>query len=195
MVVLLNVPSSLTHGLNEEVAPLCKDLGPYSVVTEEPRILALRNPALPASRYDVWAKDYRFGKNTSPTSGSPAWKEGGAIARAAAAAASHFHGHVPFSATVISYGANAARKVGVAYHRDPSAYTHIASFTLAGEGQLLLRGSGGQGRGGGVVPYDLIPTKAVVMEEADCLDAKHSVTVSANGRLGLVVRFVPEQEM
>lgn len=190
MVLTLDVPSALTRGLNAEVEPLLKDLGPYSVVAETPRILALRNPAVaPAAQYDAWAKNYRFGRNTSPTSASPAWKAGGAIAEAVAAAASRCKHLVPFGATLIDYDTNRSN-AGLAYHRDPSAYTRIASFTLTGEGRLLLRHGGGGG-----LSHILVPGNVIVMEEVDCLDAKHSVTVSANGRRGLVVRFVSRNEM
>lgn len=185
MVQLIDVPPALTQAMTDEVTPLLGALGPYSLVNEDPRILLLRNPGLPAAHYDAWAKDYRFGRNTCPTAQSPAWMKGGTIARAVALAAAGAPDSdpalVPVSAMVIAFLSK--KQAGVGYHKDPNAYTKIVSFTMTGSGELWVRHGNRRG-----VAYDLVPGKAVVMEEADCCEAKHSV--KSNGRLGLVVRFV-----
>lgn len=177
MVLTIRVDPSLITAMTQEIAPLLSLLEPYSEIHAEPRVLLLRNPDISPDQYHVWQKDHRFGRFTCPTSHHPTWLPGGAIAEAASLARTPHLDCV--SAMLILFS---KPNEYVSYHKDPCAYERIASFTLEGDGIMNVRHGNAKG-----VPYDLHPSVGIVLEENDCLQAKHSVQSSS--RLGLVLRY------
>lgn len=164
--------------MRREVLPLVSRLENYSDIHVEPKVLLLRNPDVDSEHYRAWQKDHRFGRLTCPTPDHPSWAQCGAIDEAVLLAeAPHF---VCVSAMVISYS-NPGEYVG--YHKDPAAYERIVSFTLEGSGVMNVKRGNSKG-----VAYDLVPDVGIVLEEEDCLRAKHSIRSSR--RLGLVLRYV-----
>lgn len=177
MVLQKNVCAKLTLQMLGEVDSFLPSLENYSDIQQNPKVLMLRNPAIPPETYDAWQKDHRFGRLTCPTSRHKCWNRKGAIDQASRC--DDDSGLICASAMVIQYSSPSDI---VSYHKDPVAYERIASFTLDGEGVMTLK------RGKTLHQFQLKPGNVVVLEQDDCHSAKHSVVSSS--RLGLVLRFV-----
>lgn len=179
MVCVFPVSLQSTRAMLKEVHPLLNELVHYSDVTEEPKILHLRNPAINPDAYQKCYKDYRFGKNTCPRMDDKQW--GPALDSVIANVECPPH-LTCFSAMIISYE-DTNRETHVGYHKDPPAYERIVSFTLEGRGMMKIRRGNQKG-----ISYDLVPGLGIALEECDCFRAKHSI--SSSGRLGVVLRYV-----
>lgn len=180
MVLVFPVPPATIASLQKEVEPLLSRLIDYSTFQEEPKVLFLRNPGLSPYKYQQWQKDHRFGILSCPGPHDEAW--GPVVARVVQKTPCPSDLRC-ISAMIICYS-KPYRNVG--YHRDPSAYRQIVSYTLNGEGVMKVRHGNQKG-----VAYNLVPSSGVLLEEVDCLYAKHSIQSSR--RLGLVLRYVDKE--
>ena len=179
MVLQPRVDALVTQQMLDETLPLLPHLHDYTAIQQDPQVLLLRNPRISPDAYEQWQKDHRFGRFTCPGSSNRAWKKGGGIDKIVLRQNLVDKHLVCVSAMIILY--NGPKDV-VSFHRDPSKYVGIVSLTLQGSGVMLLKD------GRSVVSYELVPGKAVVLDEDDCLHKKHSVC--SKNRLGLVLRYI-----
>lgn len=182
MVLQTDVAPWRTALIRKEILPLLPSIHEYTPIQNDPKVLLLRNPRIPLNEYEKWQKDHRFGKFTCPRPTSPAWDKDGAIDGIIACHRDDdddSEATICVSAMIIRY--STPRDV-VTFHKDPAAYDRIVSLTVEGEGVMHLK------RGRRREAYPLVPGKAIVLEEDDCHEAKHSV-VCSSPRLGLVLRF------
>jgi hypothetical protein len=179
MVCVFPVSLQSTRAMLKEVHALLHELGPYSDIMTQPKILHLRNPTIHPDMYRQYHNNHRFGKLTCPKMDDKQWGPALDTVIANVECPPHL---TCFSAMIISYE-DTNRETHVGYHKDPPAYERIVSFTLEGRGIMKIRHGNQRG-----ISYELVPGLGIALEECDCFQAKHSI--SSSGRLGVVLRYV-----
>ena len=179
MTTLIPVPRPLLKRAQQELIPLLSETRRFSSFCEYPRIVTLKNPDLSETIYDAWRRDYGFGKETLPQPDETCWDKKGVVPLFIDLLQTSL---IPVSATIVEYD---GPRHGLGYHKDPGAYTLIASFTLEGSGDMWVWRRPGKSR-----RFRLDSSQGVCLLKDDCLLAKHKVSTDKS-RIGLVLRFTP----